>query len=438
MVKLADTQDSGSCARKGVEVRVLSGAPLSASSPKSDKRLCVLALAYSDGQGSCLTLSAGKIGTTPKALFEEAIKKQQHVPIMPGAVVRMKEGPEDIEPGYFVFSGEEKSEMVLSRAGEDKEDEIVMTDEVYRVSIGLMNGVRLIEIRAASSWRGIAEVYAVKWRLVVLMLGALAVGGACLAHASETGADPDKRYAYGENIGWVNTGPTGQVVTVHFDGTSGYLSGYAWGENIGWICFPTNGHGGVSLDDSGNLAGYAWGENIGWICFPTNGAGGVSIDTQNGEFSGHAWGENIGWLKFKGSSPDYGVRTLAFDKQAEGTPNWWLSGYGVVETYDEGDNVPAWQEYVADTDPTNPDSSFQVVSVSVTGTTAEVVAWPTSTRRTYTLKQTEDPVSGIWSNVAGQVDLSGAPDTGGEQTLEDVGAGGVGLRHYTVEVEVSP
>ena len=97
------------------------------SDPDKD---CVFALADSDGQGSCLTLPAGKLGTTPKALFEDAIKEHQFVPIMPGAVVRMKEGPDDIEPGYFVFSGEEKNEMVLSRAGEDEEGHIIVTDEV--------------------------------------------------------------------------------------------------------------------------------------------------------------------------------------------------------------------------------------------------------------------------------------------------------------------
>jgi hypothetical protein len=261
------------------------------------------------------------------------------------------------------------------------------------------------------------------------------------------GTDPGQRYAWGENVGWVNAGPPMHVVTVHFDGSSGWLSGYAWGENVGWLNMGATGGGpyantsgsdwGVNLDGSGHLSGYAWGENIGWINFDGPSCD-AAIDTDNGEFSGHAYGENIGWLKFRGSSPDYGVRSLAFDKQPGGTPNWWLALNGVDESSDEGDGVPAWQEYVADTDPANPASFFQVVSISVTGATSDVMFWPVSTRRDYTLWYTEDLPGGGWSEVPGQVDIPGAPGSGGEQMLEDAGAGSVGVRHYTVEVKVSP
>ena len=68
-----------------------------------------------------------------------------------GLVVRMREGPDDIEPGYFVFLGEKKSEMVLSRAGEDEDGDIVVTNEVYRVSVDRRDGVKATEIRVESS-----------------------------------------------------------------------------------------------------------------------------------------------------------------------------------------------------------------------------------------------------------------------------------------------
>jgi hypothetical protein len=93
---------------------------------------------------------------------------------------------------------------------------------------------------------------------------------------------------------------------------------------------------------------YAWGENVGWINFG-HAQCDAAIDPANGEFSGHAWGENIGWLKFNGTSPDYGVRSMAFDTQAQGTPNWWLGAHGVTEGYDAGDGVPASDKYVMDT-----------------------------------------------------------------------------------------
>ena len=256
--------------------------------------------------------------------------------------------------------------------------------------------------------------------------------------------DRAQRYAWGENIGWANAGATGHMVRVHFDGSSGWLSGYGWGENIGWLRMGSSGGGpfvnttsnnwGVNLAANGDLSGYAWGENVGWINFGHANCD-AAINPVNGEFFGHAYGENIGWLKFKGASPDYGVRTLAFDTQAQGTPNWWLDHYGVNEGTDEGDEVPAWKEYVADTDPNNATSYFQVVSVSVTGTTAEVLVWPASTRRYYTLEQTESLVLGSWSNVAGQESVLGV---GGQQALEDTGAGTAEVRYYRVEVSVSP
>jgi hypothetical protein len=101
--------------------------------------------------------------------------------------------------------------------------------------------------------------------------------------------DPVNKFAYGENIGWINLEPLqGPGVTVA-DAT---VTGYAWGENIGWINMdPTNG--GVINDGAGNLSGYAWGENVGWVNFY-----GVTINPSTGVFSGMAWGENIGWINF--------------------------------------------------------------------------------------------------------------------------------------------
>ena len=84
-----------------------------------------------------------------------------------------------------------------------------------------------------------------------VMLFAL-IGLALPVRASDTGTDPDAKFAWGANVGWVNAAPAGHEVTVrYYEGTGGWLSG-------------------------------------------------------------HAWGENVGWVKFSGTSPDYGLRTLAF------------------------------------------------------------------------------------------------------------------------------
>lgn len=123
----------------------------------------------------------------------------------------------------------------------------------------------------------------------------------------------DYKWAWGENIGWLNFQPTDEGVTVANDGLTGYL----WAENVGWIKLDYDGtpgatnttstNWGVTNDGSGNLGGYAWGENIGWVNFnPTDSQ--VTIDG-NGDFSGYAWAENIGWIKFDHTQTSYTLQT---------------------------------------------------------------------------------------------------------------------------------
>ena len=110
-------------------------------------RECVLAIVDSAGKAFCLTLNAQEhMGSTPKQLFEETIKKQQHVPVVPGTLIRLKEPVHDIDPGWFVFLGEEKSDMILSRAAEDEDGDILPTDEIHRVHVDYRDAVEVTEI----------------------------------------------------------------------------------------------------------------------------------------------------------------------------------------------------------------------------------------------------------------------------------------------------
>jgi len=121
--------------------------------------------------------------------------------------------------------------------------------------------------------------------------------------------DDGYKYAYGENVGWLNFGTRdGDVIVADPN-----LTGYIWAENIGWINLDPN-YSGVINDGTGLLSGYAWGENVGWINFNPQVPGdpnhyGVTIDTV-GDFDGWAWGENIGWIHLQATSPvAYGVKT---------------------------------------------------------------------------------------------------------------------------------
>ncbi len=100
-----------------------------------------------------------------------------------------------------------------------------------------------------------------------------------LALASETNGTVDStyKYAWGENLGWLNFGCTECDVAI----TDTAITGYAWSRQFGWINLaPTNG--GVTNTSSGTLSGRAWGSNVGWIDFSA-----VTINT-SGEFLGYA------------------------------------------------------------------------------------------------------------------------------------------------------
>jgi len=251
--------------------------------------------------------------------------------------------------------------------------------------------------------------------------------------ATDPGADPANRYAWGENIGWVSAQSAQHDLTVHFDGTAGWLAGWLWGENVGWIKIGAGSGGpyanrtaddwGVNMDAVGNLTGYAFDHTT---CD-------AAINPTNGAFSGHAWCENTGWVTFRGASPDYGVRCLAFDTQSHGTPNWWLDHHGVGESSDPGDGVPAWQKYVMDTDPHDMGSCLQITAVSNAASTTTVAFSPTSVRRYYTLWSCTDAESGAWSNLTGHGAVSGA---GGQQFLTTTNA--PPRAFYRVRVRLTP
>jgi len=100
-----------------------------------------------------------------------------------------------------------------------------------------------------------------------------------IAFASSTDGTIDTiyKYAWGENIGWINFGT--EKGNVHITDTG--LTGYVWSENYGWINLNPS-TAGVKNDGNGNLSGKAWSEELGWIDFS-----GVTINDQ-GEFLGYA------------------------------------------------------------------------------------------------------------------------------------------------------
>src|SRR5882724_13233965 len=66
------------------------------------------------------------------------------------------------------------------------------------------------------------------------------------------------------------------------DGTVDATNRYAWSENLGWIDFGSTA-GNVHITDIG-MTGYAWGENTGWIslnCSNDSSCGAVNYGVAN-------------------------------------------------------------------------------------------------------------------------------------------------------------
>ena len=145
-----------------------------------------------------------------------------------------------------------------------------------------------------------------------------------------TGAiDTTYRYAWNDNIGWIDFGYTAGNVTVG----DTQLTGYAYDTGIaeialdcatspsGNICSTSNFK--VSRSPStGDLSGWAWNDTIGWIsfnCSDPNLCGSsnykVNVNLTTGAFTNYAWNDNIGWISFNCSDPgtcgssDYLVNT---------------------------------------------------------------------------------------------------------------------------------
>ena len=115
----------------------------------------------------------------------------------------------------------------------------------------------------------------------VLLLGILIsiFFGVSSAFASESNGtiDTTYKYAWGENIGWINFDCDN--CNVNISDTS--ISGNAWSTQYGWINLNPD-KGGVINTAEGTLSGFAWGANLGWINFS-----GVTINS-SGEFLGYA------------------------------------------------------------------------------------------------------------------------------------------------------
>lgn len=115
--------------------------------------------------------------------------------------------------------------------------------------------------------------------------------------------------------------------------------------------------------------------------------------------------------------------TFAENLAALGTPEWWLAQWGLTNggtTFDEAetndvDGLSAREEYIADSVPTNKQSSFALSSIEQAGGWA--VSFACSSTRVYSLMSALNLVEGSWSFVEGASNVPGSAS--GSMTLTD-------------------
>lgn len=102
----------------------------------------------------------------------------------------------------------------------------------------------------------------------------------------------------------------------------------------------------------------------------------------------------------------------------------------------DSDGMTDVAEFVADTNPTNPASLFEITSIEVTNSIAVTFACTNS--RVYSLGTTTDTVDGLWLTVVGKTNIPG--DASGAMSLVDTNppAGEHGYGFYRVDVQLPP
>lgn len=233
-----------------------------------------------------------------------------------------------------------------------------------------------------------------------------------LAAGAATTIDTLNRYAWGPNIGWMDwvaDTNNGAVIGDYV------CSGFIYSANVGWINLgngsPTNGiyyqnistnDFGVNQDGLGDLSGYAWGANIGWITFEQT-YGKPKVDLLSGRLSGYAWSANCGWISLSNSAAYVQADSLSPGPMApNGLPvPWLLAHFGTTNVNTSADptgkGMTIGQDYIAGTDPNNPDSVFRITSESFR-TNNTTLTWDSEPTRIYSILRNTNLLAPTWQD----------------------------------------
>ena len=128
---------------------------------------------------------------------------------------------------------------------------------------------------------------------------------------------------------------------------------------------------------------------------------------------------------------------IADDLDREGISDTWEERYGGTNLYGggtnnyDGDAMTDWEEYIADTEPNNPDSQFEILDVSAVSSCT--LTFQSSSSRVYSLRFIDNLCTGSWNTVDGTTSQAG---TGALMSLADTNP--PSARSYRLGVSLPP
>jgi hypothetical protein len=286
-------------------------------------------------------------------------------------------------------------------------------------------------------------------------LATILVCAVALGHSrAATSINLANKFSYGANFGWMDWrgDPGNGAIIGQF-----VCSGFIYAANVGWINLgdgtPANGiryqnnsagDFGVNHDGLGNLSGYAWGTSIGWLTFSNRDSSGVTyagpaVDLFTGRLTGSVWSANCGWISLSNAQGFVQTDHLPAtpDSDGDGIPDAWellkfanLTAADAVTDFDH-DGFSDLNEYLADTDPIDPDSLLRITALAAAGAGAtNTLTWTSVSTRQYRVFQTNDVAAASpWIEVG----LGLIPPDAGATTARTVTNGATSRRFFRVQ-----
>jgi Tol biopolymer transport system component len=145
---------------------------------------------------------------------------------------------------------------------------------------------------------------------------------------------------------------------------------------------------------------------ISWVSMP-------SISADGGTVSFQSW--TPGWTVNDLNRAEDAFAAMV-DSDSDGIPDWWMLqffGHPTGQAADhsraqddfDGDGMANLQEFLAGTDPTNPNSVFRIQVSFVSSTNAVLLSWPASASRNYRVQFNHDLSHPAWLDALGPISV---------------------------------